>query len=682
MAASAEARRAPGSALPPGTRLAGRFTVDRVIGMGSSGRVYLAADDKLPDQAWAVKEIELRGSDDPDHVLAEAAMLASLEHPAFPHVVDRFEEHGRLYIVMERIPGEDLQSLMERRPAPLPKDQVVALGLALCDALRYLHERPDPVVLRDLKASNVMLEPDGRARIIDLGVARTVRGTARLHTLRMGSVGYAPPEQYGLATAADPRSDLYALCALLQFLATGRDPSAHPPFSAPEAGRLEAGTSPALAEVIRQGLAYEAERRWPSARALAEALEQAAQAPAGWRPRVARRPTRMPLSAAVLLLLGLAGLSSWGSIAWMRKLAAPPPPLGRPAPPPTPLSPPPGSIPQALWTRLEYPKDAVPAATPHMQANAAVPRDDVPEVDDWTSVPWRWQRAFAGKGATLWLGAEGAVAAWDAHDLQLLRTYDLRRYTLLPVRSIHPLDDGRILFAAGTQVGVLGTDLRMFSLSAPATQAALTEGPDGTVWCFGTVRGQLASLHRWTGQGWEDVDLTPQRALLQRLEDEDGLLWRLTRKGPGPLALDRLPQLPDEPRRMATGPDGTTWLWTVRSGQLWRGTRDGDAAWRWERTPPDRPPAPQGFLGMDSVTAGAGGRVALNLGTRIGQWDGTRWVEIPMPPPPTQGRMTDDMRLLGYDDRGRLWASRDLNPTLFALEHGVWKVLSVGDGAR
>ena len=133
-----------------------------------------------------------------------------------------------------------------------PRAQVLDWAQALCEVLEYLHGHTPPVVFRDLKPANIMLDAGGRLMLIDFGIA-TRFAPQRIGTT-IGTPGYAPPEQYqGLA---EPRSDIYALAATLHHLITGRDPTKEAPFSFPPWTRRRCGIPPALAGAIAASLSF------------------------------------------------------------------------------------------------------------------------------------------------------------------------------------------------------------------------------------------------------------------------------------------------------------------------------------------------------------------------------------------------------------------------------------------
>jgi outer membrane protein assembly factor BamB len=200
----------------------------------------------------------------------ESGLLATLQHPAIPKVFDFFEENGRVYLILELIPGKDLESALDDNGGPLSEERVARWAIQVCDVLAYLHgQQPDPLVFRDMKPSNVMVTPEERIVLIDFGIARDL---VRSKGTMIGTEGYSPPEQY--RGEAEPRSDLYALGATIHQLLTNSDPRIETPFTFHERPlrTLNPAISPEMAEVVTRALEYDKNVRWASAQDMREAL--------------------------------------------------------------------------------------------------------------------------------------------------------------------------------------------------------------------------------------------------------------------------------------------------------------------------------------------------------------------------------------------------------------------------
>ena len=263
-------------ALAAGAVVHGRYRVERVLGQGGMGAVYLMRDANLAGRPCAMKELLDYSRNEQERAaavrrfLAEAETLAALSAPGIPQVYDRFIEHGRYYLVMEFVAGIDLGRLAAHFGGPLPEREVVRWALQACDVLAYLHQFDPPVVHRDLKPANLLVVKGGRVKLVDFGIARTAtggRGTS------LGTQGYAPPEQY--RGELEPHSDLYALGASLHHLLSGRDPQQQAPFDFPPLALLVPDVNPDLATLVGQLLAMQPAERPASAEAVAAALLQA-----------------------------------------------------------------------------------------------------------------------------------------------------------------------------------------------------------------------------------------------------------------------------------------------------------------------------------------------------------------------------------------------------------------------
>jgi serine/threonine protein kinase len=221
--------------LAGGTVLNGRYEIVRRIGGGGMGAVYLAKDRNLGDAPRAVKEMVESHLDPAQHEKAigdfkrESLLLTSLEHPCIPTIYDYFydEPSGRFYLVMKYISGGDLASRMRAAVGGrLDEKTVTDWGMQVADVLDYLHSRPKPIIYRDLKPANLMIDGNtGRVMLIDFGIARWVSQQEKGVTA-VGTMGYAPPELF--SGRVQPASDVYSLGATMFHLLTGSDPQDNP----------------------------------------------------------------------------------------------------------------------------------------------------------------------------------------------------------------------------------------------------------------------------------------------------------------------------------------------------------------------------------------------------------------------------------------------------------------------
>ncbi len=191
-----------------------RYRILEILGQGGMGAVYRAVDENLGVEV-AIKENLFTTDEYARQFRREAVILANLRHPNLPRVTDHFDVPGQgQYLIMDFIEGEDLRQRMDRE-GQLPEAEVIILGMAICEALTYLHHSEPQIVHRDIKPGNVKITPDGHVFLVDFGLAKIVqRGQATTTGARAMTPGYSPPEQYGTART-DHRSDIYSLGATL-----------------------------------------------------------------------------------------------------------------------------------------------------------------------------------------------------------------------------------------------------------------------------------------------------------------------------------------------------------------------------------------------------------------------------------------------------------------------------------
>jgi outer membrane protein assembly factor BamB len=201
----------------------------------------------------------------------EANLLATLSHPAIPRIYDYFTQDNRAYLVLEFVHGKDLEAIINDTNGFLAEDQVISWAIQLCDVLSFLHNhKPDPIIFRDMKPSNVMINHNGDVVLIDFGIAKTFQ-VGQKGTM-IGTEGYSPPEQYrGEATQL---ADIYSLGATLHHALTRRDPRLEPPFSFAERPirRINPNISAELETVINTALQYNPSERFADADKMKEAL--------------------------------------------------------------------------------------------------------------------------------------------------------------------------------------------------------------------------------------------------------------------------------------------------------------------------------------------------------------------------------------------------------------------------
>jgi serine/threonine protein kinase len=204
--------------------------------------------------------------------------------------------------VLEYIDGENLEALMGDTEQMLPQERTIDWAIQICEVLSYLHSQDPPIVFRDMKPSNVMLQPPDHIVLVDFGIARVFEAGQK--GTMIGTEGYSPPEQY--RGIANPQGDIYALGATLHHLLTQRDPRLEPPFTFHEEPPrlLNPAVSADVEAVIMKALEYEPEKRYSSAAEMKDALikclggkssEREPTSPIASRPAAPQRATSEPV---------------------------------------------------------------------------------------------------------------------------------------------------------------------------------------------------------------------------------------------------------------------------------------------------------------------------------------------------------------------------------------------------
>ena len=380
--------------------LADRYALGELLGRGGMAEVYLATDRVL-DRPVACKV--LGGWLANDHTFVErfrreALAAARISHPNLVAVFDAGSEDDVHYIVMEHVPGVTLADVL-RTEGRLPPARAAGIATSVADALAVAHAAR--IVHRDVKPANVMLTPDGRTKLMDLGIARNIDGETITHASSvLGTAGYISPEQ-ARGEPVDHRSDIYSLGCVLYEMLTGRQPfeggdplavaykHVHevpiPPTS------IEPSIPPGLDAVTLRAMEKEPAARFQSAADMAAALDDRT-APVAPMPATTPLPvvTTSPLPvertnalprrtdrtrprrSRVPLLLVVAALVLLGTLAFALSRGDRLPDLAGPANSPSPsASPSPSSSPSPLTSPTPPPADPVEEAVTALQGVVA-----------------------------------------------------------------------------------------------------------------------------------------------------------------------------------------------------------------------------------------------------------------------------------------------------------------------
>lgn len=252
-----------------GDYFAEKYLIEGILGRGGMGTVYLARNIKT-GMHWAIKEINRESGND-TCMPPEPYLLNRLDHPALPKLYDMVEQDGKLYMITDFIDGISLDKKLEAE-GRIAEDTVTDWAIQLCTVLGYLHSaKPNPIIYRDIKPSNIMLTSSGMLKLIDFGTAREYKPMSDADTVYIGTRGYAAPEQFGTGQTS-AASDIYSLGVTLHHLVTGKSP-VEPPFKIEPIRCYDESLSPELEAIIAKCTCESAADRYQSADELLEDLD-------------------------------------------------------------------------------------------------------------------------------------------------------------------------------------------------------------------------------------------------------------------------------------------------------------------------------------------------------------------------------------------------------------------------
>ncbi len=301
-----------------GSKFGGRYSVIDKLGEGGMSVVWLARDMRL-EKLWAVKEVKKNNNDPVSQIdfglmRREANIMRNLDHPNIVHVVDVIDEDDSMYVVMDYVQGRDLADIMRERArtAPdgvyaYPEEDVIHWGIQLCDALGYLHNQTPPIIYRDMKPGNVMVQANGKIKIIDFGIAREFKSNKELDTRPLGTRGFASPEAVENVSQTDARSDIYSLGVTLFHLVTGHSPMEYVTQpNLPPIRSINPQLSPSLEATIIRATQWDPDARQQSMAELRYELENPVEPEhQRWMEQTLARFKFFSITGAICIVLGL-----------------------------------------------------------------------------------------------------------------------------------------------------------------------------------------------------------------------------------------------------------------------------------------------------------------------------------------------------------------------------------------
>ena len=265
--------------LEAGTVLHNKYTVKKLLGKGAMGSVYLV--ETLTDRKQlVVKELnfsaEARVNNDSakEIFFRESEFMARFEHAGLPGMHGIFSQDGHDYITMDYVKGSTLEDIINKSNAPIPLEKALKWAIEIADILNYLHNTFEmPLIYKDLKPSNIMITPQEKVMIIDFGICRYYNPDKDTDTFRLGSPGYAAPEQYKGRGQSCVQTDIFALGVILFQMVTKYDPTLTP-FKFPPVKSLNPSIDDDLEAIINRAIQLQPLKRYIGALELKEKLEQ------------------------------------------------------------------------------------------------------------------------------------------------------------------------------------------------------------------------------------------------------------------------------------------------------------------------------------------------------------------------------------------------------------------------
>jgi serine/threonine-protein kinase len=211
--------------LVKGTIVLEKYKIIEVVNSGGMSNIYKVIDNKLGKE-WCLKEIIKSRTAESEleyrSLIQEANIMRYLDHPSIPRIVTIEDTGSSIFIIMDFVKGLDIRKTVEK-DGKFSFERTVDVSKQICDVLIYLHSLENPIFYRDMKPSNVVLQEDGKVRVLDFGISLVLRGGDKIEE-PLGTRGYAPPEQAKKGSNCDLRSDIYSFGMTMYYMLTGINP--------------------------------------------------------------------------------------------------------------------------------------------------------------------------------------------------------------------------------------------------------------------------------------------------------------------------------------------------------------------------------------------------------------------------------------------------------------------------
>ncbi len=285
-----------------GDIILGQYQVCRQLGKGGMGEVYLAKDMQ-DGMLWAIK-LQAYNENNYELLSSEVEVQSKLNHPAVPKIRQTYTMDRYLYIVMEFVEGRTLDDYLKTGEI-IPENIALKWFQQICDVLVYLHGQDVPIVYRDLKPSNIMIQPSGDVKIIDFGIAGEYQQGEKPRRKQMALTrGYAAPEQYNSRYMMDVRTDIYALGVTMHYMLTGKNPNT-PPYYFRPVRKLNRDISYGLEYIVKKCIQPNPDKRYGSATELRDELDGIGRLEKKLKKKRTAQKRRIMAGASAVLLLSV-----------------------------------------------------------------------------------------------------------------------------------------------------------------------------------------------------------------------------------------------------------------------------------------------------------------------------------------------------------------------------------------
>lgn len=246
--------------LKAGDILDERYRIIGLLGQGAWGCVYLAENINLGNR-WAIKEIDL-SKDTRVNLLAEPHILKKLNHPSLPRIIDILRADQRVYIIEDFFEGTNLKEIIKSREY-CNEARVVKWAKQLCEILIYLHHLSPPIIYRDMKPGNIIIDNEDNVKLVDFGIAREYKTGRDSDSTFIGTRGYAAPEQFCAGQQSDERTDIYGMGVTLYHALSGVSPS-EPPYQMMPLREINPAISKGLERIVHKCVQTDPDMRYQS----------------------------------------------------------------------------------------------------------------------------------------------------------------------------------------------------------------------------------------------------------------------------------------------------------------------------------------------------------------------------------------------------------------------------------